>query len=199
MKIRATELLDQLSEDVRQLLLEVNQLQSRHADILGSQPATNRWSVIQVLEHLNSYGRYYLPQLEKSLKGTNAPATEWYRSGWIGNYFTKLMKPGANGAIKNKMSAPKGHSPSARLDNTLVIDTFIDQQHWLLKLLEEARQKPIGRIRTPISISKFIRLKSGDTFRFLIAHEQRHFVQVANTIAELKAIKDKFPGDHQAA
>ena len=40
----------------------------------------------------------------------------------------------------------------------------------------------MGKIRISISISRFVKLKLGDTFRFLIAHEQRHFVQVARTL-----------------
>jgi uncharacterized damage-inducible protein DinB len=37
----------------------------------------------------------------------------------------------------------------------------------------------------PISIAKFIKIRLGDTFRFLIAHQQRHFAQVANTLKAL--------------
>jgi DinB superfamily len=80
----------------------------------------------------------------------------------------------------------KGHRPAALLDAHTVLDTFIRQQHELLELLELAKTKNIGSIRTPISISRLIRLKLGDTFRFLIAHEQRHFIQVKNTLAAVK-------------
>lgn len=199
MKIKAATLINQLSADVRQLILTVNKLKSAQPDLLAIKPGPDRWSAIEVLDHLNSYGNYYLPELEKSLSASNSPATEWFRAGWFGDYFTRLMRPGADGVLKKKMSAPKAHRPAANLDSEQVIDTFIDQQYWLLQLLEAARQKPIGNIRTPISISKLIRLKAGDTFRFLIAHEQRHFMQIVNTVAEVQRVTGKSPGDHRVA
>jgi hypothetical protein len=148
-------------------------------------PEPGKWSVLQVLEHLNSYGRYYLPAIEKSLH-KNEPATEDFRPGLIGDYFTKMLAPSEQGAIKHKMKAPKDHRPAPHLQDELVIKTFLDQQHILLELLEKAKSKNIGRIYTPISISRFIKLKLGDTFRFLIAHEQRHFIQINNTMAQVK-------------
>lgn len=180
---KSLELLESLQADVRQLILVATHLQNEDPEVLQKQPATGKWSVVQVLEHLNSYGRYYLPAIEKSLQ-MDKPAKEFFKPGWIGNYFTKIMKPGADGKIGNKMNAPKNHRPSADLDIKPVMDTFFAQQQILLQLLEAAKKKDIGSIRTPISISRFMKLKVGDTFRFLIAHEQRHMLQ-AGRIAEL--------------
>jgi hypothetical protein len=53
-------MLDSLQNDVRQLILEANYLKSIDPAILLQEPSPGKWSVIQVLEHLNSYGRYYL-------------------------------------------------------------------------------------------------------------------------------------------
>ena len=75
---------------------------------------------------------------------------------------------------------------------------LLEQQHYLVDLLESAKSKNIGSIRTPISISRFIKLKVGDTFRFLIAHEQRHFVQIENVLTALIGITNKFPATHSA-
>jgi hypothetical protein len=47
----------------------------------------------------------------------------------------------------------------------------------------------MGKLRLPISISKLIKLKAGDTFRFLIAHQQRHFVQLQNAMNVLELNK----------
>jgi hypothetical protein len=108
------------------------------------------------------------------------------------------MKPGENGTIAHKMQSPKDHRPQRHPDAFPVLNTFLEQQHYLLELLELARLKNIGSIRTPISISRFIKLKVGDVFRFLIAHEQRHFVQIENTLAALKGITGKYPVIHPA-
>ena len=184
-KYNSQALLEDLQADVRQLVLIANKLKSEDPGVLLEQPAPGKWNVVQVLEHLNSYGRYYIPAIEKSLQ-QNKPATELFKPGFIGNYFTKMLAPSAKRTVKYKMNAPKDHRPSPHLDHQPVIRTFLEQQQTLLELLEKAKTKNIGRIRTPISISRFIKLKLGDTFRFLIAHEQRHFIQISNTMAHVK-------------
>jgi hypothetical protein len=147
--------------------------------------------VAQVLEHLNSYGRYYLPAIEKSLT-VDKKYKQLFTPGWLGNYFTNIMKPGIDGKIGSKMNAPKNHRPAAGLAAKPVVDNFLEQQQRLLELLEQAKQKDIGAIRTPISISRFIKLKVGDTFRFFVAHEQRHFLQIANTLSGIRKATGKF-------
>ncbi len=190
MKIKSKELLEQLQADVRQMILTTAYLKTEDTRALIMQPGAGKWSVAQVFEHLNSYGRYYLPAIEKSLTQSIKPAAEWFVAGWLGDYFTRIMQPGKNGTITKKMNAPKNHRPAFVFDMEAVTDTFLQQQHILLDLLEEAKGKDIGTIRTPVSISRFIRLKTGDTFRFLIAHQQRHFIQISNTLKQNKKNRD---------
>jgi len=191
-KYKSLELLEQLQADTRQLILEANYLKTTDPGILLQEPAPGTWSVIQVLQHLNSYGNYYLLAIERSLKQDRL-AIDMFKPGWLGDYFTKLMKPNENGAIAYKMQSPKDHRPHSRPDAFPVLNTFLEQQHYLLELLESAKEKNIGSIRIPVSISRFIKLKAGDVFRFLIAHEQRHFVQIENTLVTIKGITNKYP------
>jgi hypothetical protein len=185
-KYNSTDLLNELQADVRELLKNVAELKNEDPGMLLQQPAPGKWSVIQVLEHLNSYGRYYLLALEKALQ-SDQPATTFFTPGWLGDYFTRIMRP-KDGVVTNKMQSPKGHRPAAKPDAVPVIQTFSGQQLYLLQLLEQAKEKNIGSIRVPISLSRFIRLKAGDTFRFLIAHEQRHFVQIVNTLQRVRGV-----------
>lgn len=197
-KYRSTELLDQLQADVRKLILTATYLKTVDPGVLLQQPAPGKWSVIEVLEHLNSYSRYYLLAIEKSLH-VDKPSTGLFKPGWLGDYFTKLMKPKENGTIANKMKSPKDHRPPKFLDAFPVLNSFLEHQQYLLEMLEQAKSKNIGNIRIPVTISKFIKLKLGDTFRFLIAHEQRHFVQIENNLAALKQVSsNKYPAALQA-
>ena len=191
-KYSSIELLNQLQADTRKVILEAHYLKTIDPGILLQEPAAGKWSVIQILEHLNSYGNYYLVAIEKSLK-QDKPAIDLFKPGWLGNYFTKLMKPGEEGAIVHKMQSPKDHRPQRQPDAFPVLNTFFEQQHYFLELLELDKTKNIGGIRMPISISRFIKLKVGDVFRFLIAHEQRHFVQIENTLAAVAGITNKYP------
>ena len=54
------------------------------------------WSAAQCIEHLNMYGRYYIPALRKAIdlaENKGFQPNETYKSGWIGNYFYNLMLP----------------------------------------------------------------------------------------------------------
>ena len=133
-KYRRIELLENLQADTRQLILTAGYLQRMDPGLLLQEPARGKWSVIQVLEHLNSYGRYYLLAIERSLEKSK-PANEFFKPGWLGDYFTRLMKPDENGAVVNKMRSPKDHRPSKYLDVLPVLNTFLEQQHYLLELL----------------------------------------------------------------
>jgi hypothetical protein len=183
-------LLNDLKDDVAKLLAETKELLLEADDYsLSKSPAEGKWSAIQCLEHLNSYNRYYLPQIEKVLlHGTykNVVAQATYKPGWLGNYFTKMMKPEANGELASKMRAPKDHRPNIDLNVRKVLAEFIEGEEKLLSYLERAEKLNIARLRIPISIAKFIKLKLGDTFRFLIAHRQRHMLQAIKAYNAVK-------------
>lgn len=180
-KTKSIQLIEQLEADTRQVILQTNYLLKQDPELLTMQPGEGKWSIAQVIEHLNSYGRYYLPLIENPIRKSHHKADELFTPGLLGDYFTKSMLPKSDGRISNKMQTPKAHRPSVDIDSKKVIDEFLKQEYLLLELLEKAKQTDIGRIRIPISIAKFIRIKLGDTFRFLIAHHQRHFVQIKNT------------------
>ncbi len=182
------DLLKQLEDSVTELITYAKHLQELDSMQLNRQAQPGKWSIAQVIEHLNSYNRYYLPEINKALqqgKDKNVPFHAVFKPGAFGNYFTKLMQPGADGKIGNKMNAPKDHRPAANLDVSKVFKEFLEGQQMLLSYLKVARVTDIGKLRVPISISRFVKLKLGDTFRFLIAHQQRHMLQAQRVLKEL--------------
>lgn len=185
-KISSNTLLEQLTADSKKIVLTVHYLLQEDPALLVEQPVAGRWSVAQVVEHLNSYGRYYLPLMQKGLQSYKGGANNTFKPGWLGDYFTNSMAPKEDGRITHKMQAPKDHRPSPDIDSHTVLQEFLAQQKLLLELLQLAGKADLNEIRIPISIAKFIKLKLGDTFRFLIAHHQRHFIQINNTLNAVK-------------
>jgi hypothetical protein len=183
--IDKNQLLDRLENETRQIVLQTNYLLQQDPEFLLRQPGPGRWSVAQVIEHLNSYGRYYLPLLQQALEKARPSTRAEYKPGWLGDYFTNMMLP-KDGAVKNSMKAFKNHRPSPDIDSKKTLDEFLQQEQWLLQLLAKSRNADIARIRIPVSIARMIQLKAGDTLRFIIAHHQRHFVQIENTLLEVK-------------
>jgi hypothetical protein len=183
-KINSQKLIAVLEEDVRQLILQAMKLKNDSSEKLLMQSAPDKWSIAQVLEHLNIYSRHYIDAIEKKLHRHETKSSQFFYPGLLGNYFTGLMKPGAKNSISKKMKAPKNATPSL-FPSAGTLDEFIAHQHQLLKLLQIAASANLNTIKIPTTLSSLLKLNLGDTFRFFIAHEQRHFVQVENTKMQL--------------
>lgn len=155
----------------------VRELQNMPAEKLLKPSADGGWSIAQCIEHLNSYGLYYIPRLEKGLAARSDEAGH-YKSSWPGNYFTKMMEPGSG----KKMKAFKDHIPSADLDAHAVVAEFLAQQERLLHCLRRAQHTNLNRVKIPVSIASWLRLNAGDVLRFVIAHDERHIQQARRNL-----------------
>ncbi len=179
MKIASKELLQDLVERTRKNMNEVEKFNQFSIEKLNWKNTPESWSILECLEHLNLYGDYYLPEIENRMLTSNRKNEPIFKSGVLGNYFAKMMLP------KEKLNKMKTLKDKDTINSDLdkkCIDRFIAQQHRTLELLDIARNKDLSKIKTSISISKWIKLKLGDTFRVLIYHNQRHIAQ-CNKIA----------------
>ena len=192
-KFKTDELLAALTHDVQQIKEAAMFFSNGDETRLAIQPEEGRWSVVQILEHLNGYNRHYLPVMERELSVLPLPNNSWFTSGYWGEKFTKMMKPSNVYEIKNKMKTQKRMSFPNSLNVETVLKEFVAGQDKLLQLLQRAKGVDLAKIHVPISLTKLIKLRLGDTFRFLIAHEQRHMIQARNTIKELGIATEKFP------
>lgn len=158
----------------KHLSVAISQFQNLPLQVLEAPSSSGGWSIAQCLEHLNSYGRYYLPHIKQTLQSAshNNPKMQ-FRSGLLGNYFTNLMNPDKS---RSRMKSPADHHPTTQLNAYEVIAEFIQQQEELIKMLQLARIRNLNK-RVPISISRIIKLKLGDVLQFLIAHDERHIRQ----------------------
>jgi len=177
--ISSQQLLDALDARVENhLKAAIDIFQNLEENLLMRKSPSGGWSIAECLWHLNSYGDFYLPEIEKALK-RNQKRSNTFKSGWLGGYFTQLMKPGAK---MNKMKAFKSHTPPIITEPYKVVALFIEQQERLINLLKAAQASDLTNTKVPISISPFIRLRLGDVFQFVIEHNERHLVQARNNL-----------------
>lgn len=148
---------------------------------LNLKEAPEKWSILECLEHLNLYGDFYLPEIQKAVLGTKRTSTSHiFRSGLIGNYFANLMKVRNGKIVKMKTFADK--NPVGSQLTLLTIDRFLKQQEMLKSLLEQARTAELTHTKVPISLTKLIKLRLGDTLRFFVYHIERHIAQAAKIV-----------------
>lgn len=179
MKTNTDQLIKELIATTNQNLRFATTLQSKPKYQLHWRELPERWNILECLEHLNLYGDYYLPEIEKCIENSKSKRQFLFKSGILGNYFANsmLVKP-----KPNKMKTFKNKNPLNYNLNELCIDRFIEQQQKLLALLNKAQTIDLNREKIPISISKWIKLNLGDTFRFIVNHNIRHLNQIENIL-----------------
>jgi hypothetical protein len=186
--VKSAELLQGLRKQVVTMQYKVeNRFDGKSDTVLQHTPVPGTWSAVQCLEHLNTYGRYYLPELEKAIAGAEEKHSRpevIFKSSWLGGYFIRLMQPEEGGQLRSKMKSPKGHIPAVKPDVSPVLQEFIQQQEQLENLLLRAEKINIRQYKVPTSLSRFIKLSLGDTFGFLTAHIHRHILQAERAIAD---------------
>jgi len=180
MTISTENLINELVELTHEHLAFAESLLLKTDEELNKRLTDESWSVLECLEHLNLYGNFYLPEIKNRIERSKTKAATEFKSGWLGNYFAQSMLPKEN---LNKMKAFKSMNPihSSLSKNTVTV--FIDQQKQLLDLLNASRNVNLNKVKTNISITTLIKLKLGDTFKFLIYHNKRHVVQAKKVLA----------------
>ncbi len=153
----------------------IENLKRYDLSILTWRANAESWNILECLAHLNLYGDYYLPEIEKSIKNSKTTTEPEFNSGILGAYFAKSMLPKDK---LNKMKTFKDKNPlNAQLDIS-VIDKFLWQQNKLIELVNNSNKVSLNKVKVATSISKYLKLKLGDTFQFYINHILRHLNQI---------------------
>ena len=138
------------------------------------------WNALECIEHLNLYARFYHPEIGRRMdRGSSKAKTAKFKSTWLGKYFAESMK--AKEQMK-PMKTFESMNPIDQILNNKHLDEFIAHQKQMLLLLERAEEINLTKVKTGISISKFIKLRLGDTFKVVVYHNERHILQAKRAI-----------------
>jgi hypothetical protein len=182
-EVSSEKLLDELEKQVEKHIQQAIRVFQNLDENTLLKPAKNEgWSIAQCLWHLNSYGHFYFPHIAAELKNATKKSNQHFKSSWVGAYFTRMMQPDTT---TKKYKAFKDHVPPSQLEPYSVVSTFIHQQELVLTYIEQARKVDMNTIKIPISISKLVKLKLGDVFQFLIAHNERHLQQAHRNLNQI--------------
>ncbi len=175
MKITSEGLISELIELTRQHINQAEHLNLKPINELNWKPDENTWSVLECIEHLNLYGDFYLPEIELKINRSKTKPEIHFKPGLLGNYFAKSMLPKEK---LNKMKTFKSKNPNGKELNEKTLERFLTQQEKILNLLNDARKVSLNTIKIPTTLGSLVKLKLGDTFRFVLYHNSRHMVQV---------------------
>lgn len=167
--------LDYCQEHTQAFLKRAQELQKIDEQKLRWKQDQESWSVLECFEHLNLYAEFYNPALSKAIDTSTQTSILPFKSGILGSYFAKSMLPNAS---MNKMKTFKDKNPVFAFTPSTSIDKFIKQQLVFSMLIDRARNIDINKAKTPITLTKLVRLKLGDTLLFMVNHNLRHFAQI---------------------
>lgn len=171
-------LLNELKEITKQNLQHATGFQSLSNEQLNYKPSPQSWSMLQCLEHINYYAVFYHPHLKKNILASTAEA-ETFKSGFLGNYLVKMVIPSGN---SKKMKTFKSMDPSSSVLSVDVLERFIESQEEMLDLIERAYKINLNKGKIPVTFAKLIKLKTGDTLRFMVYHNKRHIAQALRLV-----------------
>lgn len=183
MTIKSAQLIQDLIERTRININQAETLHSLSSEKLNFRIQQESWSILECFEHLNLYGDFYIPEIKNSIESSKTHPKEDFKSGFLGNYFAKSMLPKEK---LNKMKTFKDKNPMGSELYKKTIERFIHQQEQLLHLLDKSKKIDLNKTKTAISISKWIKLKLGDTFRVVVYHNERHIAQANKILDEKK-------------
>ena len=164
-------LIEDLQERVQTGISNVeNQFLNEDTVILNWKADSEQWSVLECVEHLNKYNRYYNREIEKALI-KQRPA-KVFKPGWLGDYFVNTVTTGSKPIKTLQRLNPVG----SQLDKGILSEYIMHQQH-LLQLLQKAKHNDLNRRAIKVEVMKWIRIKTGDALRFVITHQERHLAQ----------------------
>ncbi len=173
MKIEQSELIKELRDLTKQASAQVSEFKLYTAEQLNFKPSASQWSILECIEHLCLYGKFYLPEIENRITNVEPVNNPPFKSGVLGNYFVGMIKA----SNTKKITATKQMDSTGSELNMSSINQFLKQLEWLDSLLIKAEKTNLTKIKTAISLSKMVKLRLGDTLRFLVYHNERHILQ----------------------
>jgi hypothetical protein len=171
------ELIDQLLRINEENIQDAVSLRNLKSEILHLRPGEGKWNVLECVEHLLQYGDYYIPEIKAKLQSASPSSTNEYKSSWLGNYFADVVSPLGDNKRAKKMKTLRKTNPINFSPRPQAMDLFIQQQEALKNQLVQSRNYDIEKIKTGISITPWLKLRLGDTFRVVIMHNKRHLIQ----------------------
>lgn len=157
-------------------------------DQLNWKASAKKWSTLEVVSHLNRVYEKYLDNFKHAID--SAPdlqpnEVQDYQSTILGKISIYTMKPKGK-KRRFKMKTFDFFNPVSEPDKKhITIDLFLKNKEVFNELIRQARGKNLKNIKMPTALGEKMKFYVPECFRFILAHEQRHIVQIATILEEM--------------
>lgn len=178
MTISTKDFIAELKYYIESHIQATQKLQAAADAVLQARPDQHSWNALECIEHLNQYGRYYIPEMSTAIANYEGKASNEFKPGLLGNYFAQMMLP----SYTKKIKSMKSYNPIGRQLGREVLVEFMRQQQELLVILQKCEQVNLTKVKCNISLTKLLKLRLGDTLRVVIYHNARHMLQAQKAL-----------------
>ena len=181
-KIHIPEFHKSLVAQNEQIKNEAEKLNLLDENVLSHKPSPGRWSSIECFEHMCILYNIYNNNIKEAIKNneTKYKPVEYFKPTLVGHYFFLSMAPNKKQKRRFKIKTFKRFEPSGEKPDS--IDQFKLYHLEFSNLIARIPELNLDKIKVTSSIGNIMRFKLGDAIRIVTGHNQRHFIQIHNTI-----------------
>lgn len=181
--------IDELIATLRAQRAAAEELRKMPMALFHQRPGPKRWSVAEVLEHMNLSSGHYLVRVQRiyAQRRTSLRKRGTYVPGPMGERMVHAMRPDAQGRISWRMRTLWMFEPrTERVVGHASLDRFIAMVDGFIDALQLAKVHGLEGPRITSTLGPILRFKLGDAIRFPVAHQERHMLQIQRTLEQLK-------------
>lgn len=154
-------------------------------DKLGWKANPKEWSAIEVLAHLNKMYNSYLKLLEDALQASENLENnqeQIRQSSDFGKQLINRVRPRGKERLF-KTQTIKAFEPNPIDGNCSdIIHGFMQNKQQFHQLIKEAAKKNLNDRQITMPIGENLKLYIPEVFEFLLAHEDRHMIQIEEAL-----------------
>lgn len=153
---------------------------------LNWKESEKKWSVLEVIDHLNKVYDKYLDNFKKTINSAPQLNGETQKKQWtlLGRLSIYSMKPkGQKRRFKMKtfdFFQPNGESPKNQ-----IIEEFLEKKERFNSLIRDARLKNLSDLKMPTALGEKAKFFVPECFDFIMSHEERHMVQIEDVFRKM--------------
>jgi hypothetical protein len=180
MSVNTKEYLDETEAGFQSAIKEVELLVANlDTTTLNAPEAEGKWNMLECIEHMSLATEVYTKNISDKIKsGGLPPASKTFKGHWKGRMFARMNAPKPGGEIPMKLKTFKFMEPKNQLKETEVINRFISIHREIIDLIEQSRSVNIDKVKVATALGPMVKLRLGEAYRFILAHTQRHLVQL---------------------
>ncbi len=171
----------ELSQSIKN---EILQIASHDIEKLQWKSDVKSWSVLEILNHLSLVYELYANNFERTIEAAPQSSEQSHsiKYSLLGRLSIFSQRPN-NEKRRMKMKTFDFFQPDYKsCESHEVVKRYLANKEVFEKLLIDASTRDLAELKVPTALGQKVRFYVSECFDFILAHEQRHLVQINQTL-----------------